>query len=65
MKSLEGKLNIFEALFKVTVPVLSFVGSIFLARYVNLVFDRVHHTESLELPGEKTRMEDVKRRTVK
>lgn len=64
-KSLEGKLGWGQALFKVLLPAFSFVGSIFLARYINLAFDRIHDAQSRELPGEKTRMEEAKRRTVK
>lgn len=48
MASLAGKLSLGQALFRVVAPAVTFVGSIFLARYVNMVFDRIHEQNQQE-----------------
>lgn len=52
MASLEGKLSLGQALFRIMLPAVSFVGSIFLARYVNMAFDRIHEAHTEGNPGE-------------
>lgn len=49
-ENLEGKLGPFQALAHVGLSVATFIGMIFAARYVNLMFDKIHATKREELP---------------
>jgi len=63
MASLEGKLSLSQALIKVLAWPVSFVGGIFLARYANMLFDKIHFgSERDNIPGDKTVVSKLRRK---
>lgn len=50
MRKLEGTMTVTQAVLHMTLNIGVFVGGIFAARYVNMLFDNIHSSNREKLP---------------